>query len=196
MGLLLPFMDRGHWLRRFIHMLAPLFLVYYAIPNPIWEGGPSKELLLICALIIVLVFEAYRLTFKPKILGIRSYEYQRVSAATWAALGMTSTFLFFPLEYAAPVVIGMGWIDPLCGELRRVESRLYPALPLAVYFIIALLTMTYLIGFNIQVVLASIVATILAIAIEKPRLKYLDDDFLMLVVPILGIWVVFELLPI
>jgi len=189
-------MDRGQWLRRFIHMLAPLFLVYYALPSPIWEGGPNKELVLVSTLIIVLGFEAYRLTFKPKILGMRIYEYQRVSAATWAALGMTFVFLFFPLEYAAPVVIGMGWVDPLCGELRRFESKFYPTLPLTVYFTIAVFTMTYLIGFNVQVVLASIVATILAIAIEKPRLKYIDDDFLMLVVPILGIWVVFELLPI
>jgi hypothetical protein len=189
-------MDRGHWFRRFIHILAPIFLLYYAVPNPIWDGGPSKELVLVLFLMVVLTFEAYRLAYKPKIIGIRSYEYQRMSAAAWAAVGLTFTFLFFPLEFAAPAVIGMGWVDPLCGELRKMRSRLYPTLPLVVYFIIAISTMTYLIGFNAQVVAASAVATVLAIVIEKPRLKYLDDDFLMLVVPLIGIWLVFQLFPV
>jgi len=188
-------MDRGHWFRRFIHMLAPLFLIYYAVPSPLWEGGPSKELILVGVLVVVLIFEAYRLAFKPKILGLRGYEYQRISAATWAAVGMTLAFLFFPIEYAAPAVIGMGWVDPLCGELRRINSRLYPSLPLVVYFMIAFLTMSYLVGLNVQVMMASIVATILAIAIEKPRLKQIDDDFLMLLVPLVGIWFVFQIMP-
>jgi len=189
-------MDRGHWFRRFIHMLAPIFLVYYAVPDPIWEGGPSRELLLVCVLVGVLVFETIRLIFKPKILGLRSYEYGRMSAASWAAIAMTIAFLFFPLEYAAPAVIGMGWVDPLCGELRRIDTRLYPSLPLVVYFLIAFITMSYLIGINVQVLVASILATVLAIAIEKPRLKYLDDDFLMLVVPLVGIWAVFQIMPV
>jgi hypothetical protein len=177
-------------------MLAPIFLVYYAVPDPLWEGGPNRELILVAMLVLVLVVEAIRLTFKPQILGMRGYESTRMSAFSWVAIGMTIAFLFFPLEYAAPALIGMGWVDPLCGELRRVDSRLYPALPLVVYFLIAFLTMSYLIGINVQVLVASLVATVLAISIEKPRLKHLDDDFLMLVVPLIGIWSVFQLFPV
>ncbi len=189
-------MESGHWFRRFIHMLAPVFLVYYIVPDPIWEGGPSKELLLIVVLVVVLIFEAFRLTYKPRILGMRSYEYRRISAVCWAAIGMTIAFLFFPLDYVAPALIGMGWVDPLCGELRRRDSGLYPSLPLLVYFLIAFLSMSYLMGGSAQVLVASIVATVVAIAIEKPRLRYLDDDFLMLVVPLLAIWSVFQVMPV
>jgi small-conductance mechanosensitive channel len=172
-------------------MLAPLSLVYYVLPDPLWPGAPSNQVLLLVLFEGILIFEALRLYFGWPIIGIRDYEYDRFSAAAWAALAMVVTLLFFPLALAAPAIIGMSFVDPLIGELRRRKSALYPSLPTAVYFIIVLATLWYFLGLSTTVLLASAIATGLAIGIERVRTKYVDDDFLMTIVPVLGMAAVF-----
>lgn len=184
-------MDKGHVLRRLVHMMAPLSLVYYVLPDPLWPGAPSNQVLLLVLFEGILIFEALRLYFGWPIIGIRDYEYDRFSAAAWAALAMVVTLLFFPLALAAPAIIGMSFVDPLIGELRRRKSPLYPSLPTAVYFIIVLATLWYFLGLSTTVLVASAIATGLAIGIERVRMKYVDDDFLMTIVPVLGLAAVF-----
>ncbi|MEM0448461.1 MAG: hypothetical protein QW520_01385 [Methanomassiliicoccales archaeon] len=174
-------MEEGYWLRRIVHMSAPLLLIYYAIPDFIF--GVGKWLGLVLILIIVLFFDLMRLAFQWRIIGFRDYEYRRLSAAAWAALGFTLIFLLFPLEIAAPAVLGMALVDPMIGELRRRESRLYPLLPAIFYYVLASLCFYYIIGFDWIIMLACLIATILAIGVERARTKFVDDDFLMLVVP-------------
>ncbi|MBM4236903.1 MAG: hypothetical protein FJ151_00250 [Euryarchaeota archaeon] len=188
-------MDAGGVLRRLVHLMTPLFLVYYLLPDPLWEGGLEREYGLVLLLIIVLAAEALRLIFKPDIVGMREYERYQMCAAAWAAIGMTIAFLFFPVEYAAPALMGMGWVDPVIGILRRRKSTLYPSLPIALYFVIALASMSVLIGPTAEVLIASVVATPLAIASERYKSRYVDDDFLMIVVPLLVIAAVFALIP-
>jgi len=184
-------MDKGHVLRRLVHMMAPLSLVYYVLPEPLWPGAPSNQVLLLILLEGILVFEVLRLHYRWHIIGIRDYEYNRISAATWAALAMVVTLLLFPLQLAAPAIVGMAFVDPLIGELRRHKSKLYPSVPTVVYLVLVLAILWYFFGLNTTVVLASAVATGLAISIERVRTKYMDDDFLMTVVPLLGMAVIF-----
>lgn len=177
-------MDTGYALRRLVHMCAPLFLVYYALPDAI--EGADKRWLLVAVLVVVLVFEALRLALGWRLVGMRDYEGGRLSAFAWAAIGLTFTFLLFPLELAAPAVLGMALTDPLIGELRRRKSPLYPLLPSVVYFVLVMTTFELLMGGLWQVVAASAAGTVLAIGVERTRTKYVDDDFLMMVVPLLG----------
>jgi hypothetical protein len=177
-------MDLGHWTRRLVHVCAPLLLVYYLIPEEIY--GVNKQIGLIVVLAIILAFEAIRLWRSWTFLGLRDYEAGRISAFAWASIGLTFTFLFFPLELAAPAVTGMALTDPLIGELRRHQSNLYPLLPSVFYFVLVLAIFFALIGWSWQVLLASLVGTVLAIWVERIRIKYVDDDFLMIVVPLLG----------
>ncbi|MFP4169416.1 MAG: hypothetical protein ACLFUV_00075 [Methanomassiliicoccales archaeon] len=180
-------MDWGNLLRRMVHMCTPLFLLYYLAPDPLWSGGLSPQQGLVIVLAIVLGVEALRLIFKPAIPGMRWYEYHRVSAATWAGLGITLSLLFFPFRYTLPVFLGMGWVDPLIGELRKRGSGLYPWLPIVLYFLLAVGSMALVMGPSLQVLVAGGVATGLAIYVESLPTKIVDDDFLMLVVPLLGL---------
>jgi hypothetical protein len=184
-------MDQGHLLRRLVHLCTPLFLVYYWLPPKL--GTIDKPILLLILLVVVLNFEYIRIHRQWRIIGMREYEAQRMSAAAWAALAMAFAFLFFPVEYAAPAVIGMGLIDPLIGELRSRKSNLYPALPTVLHFAIVLTTLSVMIGFDYRAVLATLVATPLAIYFEKTRWRFIDDDFLMIVLPLLGIAAVYYL---
>ncbi|MDD1771073.1 MAG: hypothetical protein LUO79_08315 [Methanomassiliicoccales archaeon] len=186
-------MDHGHILRRLVHMCTPLFLVYYWLPEPLWPGGLTKEQGLVILLVIVLALEVIRLRRQWEIIGIRDYEYGRMSAAAWAAIAMVFTFLFFPFQLAAPVLIGMAFVDPLIGELRYHKSKLYPLLPIIVYFGLVLGTLSLLIAFDARAIVATILATAAAIYLEKMRWRYLDDDFLMIVPPLLIIAAVYWL---
>jgi hypothetical protein len=177
-------MDLGHCTRRLVHICAPLFLVYYLIPEEIY--GIDKRIALMAVLAMILAFEFVRLWRGWTFLGMRDYEAGTVSAFAWASIGLAFTFLFFPLELAAPAVTGMAFTDPLIGELRCRKSNLYPVLPLVFYFVLVLAIFILLMGWGWQIVLASMVGTVLAIVVERIRIKNVDDDFQMMVVPLLG----------
>ncbi len=185
-------MDRGHLLRRAVHISAPAFLVYYLLPGTLM--GVPKDALLFSAAALVFAFEAWRLWAKPDIPGMREYEKGRMSAAAWFTLAAVLTLPFFPLGWTMPVFLGMGLVDPLIGELRLRSSRLNPALPTLVYFLLAAGSMTWFYGLQAHVMVAAATATALAIWVEGLKLKSIDDDFSMIVLPLAGIAITFWLL--
>lgn len=188
-------MEKGQLVRRIVHLSTPVFLVYYFLPDPLWDGGLRRLLGLLLLLAAVLVAEGLRLIFRPRIVGMRDYEETQISAGAWAAIGMTVAFVFFPLGYSAPALMGMGWIDPLMGDMRKAGSAYYPYMPMLAYFFIALVSMSAIMGLSAEVLAASIVATPVAILAERMKSRIVDDDFLMIVVPLIVIAAVFAVWP-
>jgi hypothetical protein len=181
-------MEYGHWFRRGFHFCAPLFLVYYLIPRDLWGIGFFREAMLLAVFVVVMVIEALRLAKGKVFFGLRDYEKGQLSAYAWAAIGITVAFLFFLREFVICAVWGMGWTDPLIGELRRHWKKGYPAIPLVTYF---LLTFTLLrvfseIALPVCLLLAA-VGSAVAIAVEYPKIRHVDDDFLMLIVPLVAV---------
>ncbi|MDD1743819.1 MAG: hypothetical protein LUO85_04250 [Methanomassiliicoccales archaeon] len=172
-------------------MSSPVFLIYYWLPDPLWAGGPGRQIGLIFALFLTLIFEAVRMTRQLKIIGMRPYESNRMSAAAWAGIAIVFAFLFFPLKVTAPVIFGMAWIDPLCGELRKRKSRLYPNLPKVAYFVLVLVVMTATVGLSVGVLLAALISAPVAISVEKTKTRFLDDDFTMIFIPLIVVAIVF-----
>jgi hypothetical protein len=185
-------MDKGHVLRRLVHISAPAFLIYYFLPDPAFPGVIGNQPGLFLFLVFILVIEALRLHFSPYIIGMRDYEYHRISAAAWTAVALTFTFEFFPFEIALPVVLGMGWVDPIMGMMRARKSKLYPAVPVAVYFILMVVPLSYFFGLTPLVILASVVGTFLGIMSEIKKNWLVDDDFLMIVIPLIGLYLIFS----
>ena len=122
---------------------------------------------------------------------MRDYENYRISAAAWTALALTVTLAFFPIGIALPIVLGMAWVDPLMGEMRARKSRYYPSLPVVLYFVLIIIPLSYFYGLTPLVIAASLVATFLGITSEIKKNWYVDDDFLMIVVPLAGLSVIF-----
>lgn len=178
-------MEKGALLRKVVHVSAPAFLIYYYLPDPLWDGGPEKQVALLFVFISALVFELLRLALGFKVMGMRWYEKDQISAGAWAAIGITFAFLFFPIEYAAPALIGMAWIDPLIGVLRSKKSRMNPWLPLLLYFLLATTVLSIFLGLTWRTVIASIAGAIVAIIAEGVKTRYVDDDFLMLAAPLI-----------
>jgi len=178
-------MSYDHVFRRAFHLCAPLFLVYYLFPDDMWGIGISNQAFLLFCFAILMVVEGVRLARGRVFFGLREYEKKQLSAYAWAGIAITIAFLFFPPVFVVVVVIGMGWTDPLIGELRRHWKKAYPALPIAVYFIITVVCLWLFsdIPLFVMLFLASL-TTAVAILVEYPQIKAVDDDFLMLIVPL------------
>jgi hypothetical protein len=183
-------MDVGQVLRRLVHISAPVFLVYYYLPDPVFPGFIGKQPGLFLLLALILVIEAFRLYFSPNIIGMREYENYRISAAAWTAMALTVSFAFFPIEITLPIVLGMGWIDPIMGIMRARQSKFYPSVPTVLYFILMIVPLSYFFGLTPLVIIASVVVTFLGIMSEIKKNWYIDDDFLMIIVPLLGLYLI------
>lgn len=179
-------MDARVVLRRIVHLSTPVFLVYYFLPSPLWPGGLPKEAGLLLLLASTLIFEAVRLTRGIKVPGLRPYESGQISAAAWASVALTISFLFFPIELTAPVIFGMAFVDPAIGKVRR--SRWYPWVPYVLHLSIMLLVLAVLVPLDLRWLIAAAVTSAVAVGAEGIKTRYVDDDFLMIVVPVVAFY--------
>ena len=177
-------MEKGPLFRRIFHLCAPLFLIYYLMPE-IFLFLPKSWWVLITLFSIIAV-ETIRLARKRIFFGMREYERTQVSAFAWAGIGITIAFFFFEPIFVACVLFGIGWVDPLIGEMRkRGKMKWYPMLPLLFYFAITFFILLFLSDFRLPTIIAmGILASIVAITVEFPQIK-VDDDFLMVIVPLI-----------
>ncbi len=168
----------GHiLLRRFVHMSAPAFLVYYWLPSEMF--GYRKWALLLALLVIIGAFEVYRLMAKVRIPGMRDYESRRISAAMWAALAIVLVFLTLPVEAAAAGLGVLALSDPLAGKTRG--KVLYPLAPILGGFVFALILL-FFIGIPVAyAILMALSSSLAGTAAEAPRTHLVDDDFRTLV---------------
>ena len=176
-------MENQKIVRRFIHSMSWIYLIYYLIPEEIY--GYSRKILLVSIIAIILIFEGVRIYKGWKILGMREYEEKNVAAYAWATMGAGIALLFFPIHLAVICLFGLGIVDPIIGELRERNSQLYPYFPFILWFLISLIGYFTLTDIDLVfVILLSSIGAISAIISEYPVIL-IDDDFLMVVVPII-----------
>ena len=180
-------MDRSILLRRLVHCLVALAPLYYLLPVEL-PGVPVRRWhLLIAFFVLVMAFEALRLRRGVTFLGLRPHERNTIASFAWAAAGITAALWLMPMEIATPVLIGMGLVDPLVGEMRRFGASppLRMSLPLLVYAMICMITLSLMVeGQTGAIVAVSALGAVLAVGAERLRLPGgVDDDFLMIVVP-------------
>ncbi len=75
--------------------------------------------------------------------------------------------------------------DPVIGVLRSRKSHLYPWLPFVLYLSLSTIVLSLFLGPGLRIVIAAIAASVAAILAEGFKTRYVDDDFLMLVVPLI-----------
>ncbi len=180
-------MEKSEIFRRIFHMTAIGYLVYFLLPNELIPGFYKWYglLIIIC---FALAVESFRLKTGKLFFGLREYEKKQVSAFAWFAIGMSIALLFFKMQFVVPAVIGMALIDPLIGEIKQRKKSLYPVLPFVVYWLIMFSCLFLLSDLILAIViLFTVIGTFFAIFAESWNIKFIDDDFLMLVVPLLVI---------
>ncbi|MDH3364933.1 MAG: hypothetical protein OEM29_02865 [Thermoplasmata archaeon] len=178
--------DRGIVLRRMAHSLIALAPLYYLLPVEMPVSPIRRWHLLIAFFIIIMILEAVRLRRGITFLGLRPHEAHSIASFVWAAAGITFALWLMPMDIAVPVLIGMGLVDPLVGELRRTGARPAASIsaPLLVYALICVATLLMMTEKDLVTILAvSCFGAFLAVGAERLDLPVIDDDFLMIVVP-------------
>jgi hypothetical protein len=178
-------MEKPRLFRRLFHLTGAFYLVYYILPEELIPGF-FKWYGVVILVFAALIVEVIRIKTKKIVYGMRKYERRQISAYAWFAMGMGLALLLFPMIFVVPVVIGMAAIDPLIGEIRFRKKELYPIVPFIFYGIIMFVCLFLFSDMAIWIlVLFTIVGTFCAIYAESWNFKAIDDDFLMIVVPLM-----------
>ena len=193
----------AHWFRRVFHTAGTMFLVYYMLPD---EGFLSTIKLWAPMLIIsiISIVEFLRLTgiiSKKHFFGLREYEKKRPASYLYFGSGIITLFLFFPQQIAIPCILCACIADPVIGEVRyrfgKKESYIIGFLLCMTLFIITWYKADIWI-----LPLVSIVGASGALFAEVKKIWWLDDDFLIQMLPailLLTMFIVaqhFEFIPI
>ena len=175
----------GHLLRRGIH-LAMSFLpfLYFEFGEDVADlVSLTLEQVVSCVILLAVFGEALRLRMGLTVVGQRSYEAKQVSALAWGALGVGMVFLLTPdPAYAYPLILSLSLGDPLLGELRRKESSTQTVILAGVLGIAVIWAgCAYLV--ETPWLFVPLMAPI-CVAAEWPRLRYIDDNATMLLIPL------------
>lgn len=178
--------------RRVLHGLGAAALVYYAIPSGFFVIAP-KVWVLVAALVAVLFLELLRHLAGLELPTIRAYEERRVGSFALFGIAIVAAIVLFPEPIAAAVILGGALVDPLAGEIRgsRAHRGLSPWVPLAVYGGLAFTGLSILGGWPVLPSFGLAAgAAFLAIAVEGPRIRWMDDDLAMMFVPAVALYLV------
>ncbi|MGB2340327.1 MAG: hypothetical protein ACPIBN_04630 [Candidatus Poseidoniaceae archaeon] len=175
----------GHLLRRGIH-LAMSFLpfLYFEFGEDVADMvSLTLEQVVSCVILLAIFGEALRLRMGLTVVGQRSYEAKQVSALAWGALGVGMVFLLTPdPAYAYPLILSLSLGDPLLGELRRKGSSTQTVILAGVLGIAVIWAgCAYLV--ETPWLFVPLMAPI-CVAAEWPRLRYIDDNATMLLIPL------------
>lgn len=180
-------MDRSSAFRRAFHIVSPIFLGYYLLPDTLADGITRTSLALLFVGSAACI-EIARIALGIPLFGMRPYEGRRVSAYMQGTLGLAFGLLVIQdPRIVVPVFFGMAWVDPLAALCRR---RAWPrVIPTVAYFALILATVTAMNAYAIpNALLFSSAATAAAILVEGPKTPQLDDDLLMQIAPMVVLY--------
>ena len=175
----------GHLLRRGIHLgMSFIPVLYFEFGESTADAANLSLAQLVSVVILVaIVGEGLRLKFGITIIGQRAYEAKQVSALAWGAIAIGMVLLLTPTEeYAYPLILSLSLGDPLLGEMRRKDFST-SAVIWAGTLGIALIWASCAIWVGTPWLLVALMGP-MCVAAEWPRLRYIDDNATMLLIPL------------
>ena len=166
--------------RRFNHTVAACFVIYFLFPQEIM--GLDRIYLVILLWIIILGIEYLRLNKNLNMFGMRDYESDRVAGFVWFASGTFIILGFyemgaFPQSLAIATIIMAAYTDPVIGEANL---KLGDRWGLGIGFVCSFAIYQLIVG----VIFYSVLGGLIAVLVERPKLKWFDDDLAMQIFPI------------
>ena len=166
-------------------------LIYYEYSEKLSEILSLTEMQLVSSIVLLLVLaEGVRLKLGITIFGQRDYESKQISALAWGgfAVGMVFLTLSEYPELVWPLILSLSLGDPFLGELRRRNIMPKNVFVFGALFIAIIWISCYLFA-DTKPWLALIMAPI-CVAAEWPRLRWIDDNATMLLIPLCVIIIV------
>ena len=167
--------------RRFNHTAASCFVIYFLFPRYIL--GIDRLYLAIVFWLSIVLIEYFRLNGVFTLDGMRDYESSRVAGFVWFATGTCTIFFFyeigvFPEIFAASTIVMASFVDPLIGECNKKYGDLQG-------FLAGIIASVLIYQLIIGNIFYSLIGGLVAVLVERPKFKWLDDDLLMQIFPVL-----------
>ncbi|HEX08466.1 MAG TPA: dolichol kinase [Thermoplasmatales archaeon] len=184
-----------HWYRRVFHTFGSSFLVYYIIPDTGWSGI-LKRLIPTLIILFVSILEYLRITGKISsnyFFGLRVYEEKRVGSYLFFGVAVFILLLFFPQQIAVPCILCACFTDPIMGETRQRyggKNACIAGFFVSMFFFIAT---WYRADIWIRL-LVSIVGGTSAVIGEAKKNRWIDDDFMVQILPAVFILILWRMI--
>ncbi len=173
-----------HWYRRVFHTFAASLLVYYMLPDIYWIET-LKFWVPIFLLFFVFILEILRLkgfVSSNHFFGLRYYEKKRIGSYVFFGAGIFILLLFFPQQIAIPCILCASIADPVMGEIRnnfKGKQAVVIGFILCMFFFAIVFYKSSL----WIMLLFSFVGASGAVFGEIKKFRWLDDDFLIQIIP-------------
>jgi len=183
-----------HWYRRVFHTFGAAFLVYYILPNDIEWLNLAKFWVPLSIVIFAILLEYLRISGKidsKHFFGLRMYEKNRAGSYVFFAVGILLLLLLrFPQQIAIPCILCACIADPIMGEVRHRFEKKYVYITGFVVCLLFFMITWYKAAIWLML-LVSIVGAAGAVIGEAKKFWWLDDDFMIQMLPaifLLAIW--------
>lgn len=185
----------AHWFRRAFHTFAASFLIYYLLPDEEWIHI-IKIVLPILIVVSLGVIEYHRLRgdfTNQRFFGLRSYEKKRPASYLYFGVGVLLLFLLFPQQIAIPCILCASFTDPLIGESRHYLKKQHAYL---IGFIVSMFffILTWYQADWWVLVLVGFIGASGAVIGEVKKIPFLDDDFMIQMIPAVLLFLSWQLL--
>ena len=172
----------AHVMRRLIHLsiwVVPCFYYYFLVPH---TQPKIRDLLILSFIFLVFLFEKFRIRMRLVLFGQRFYEATRISAFAWTMLSLSLVLMLSPsVDFAMPIIATCALVDPLLGEMRLRHVK--KSVSFGVGLVLALL-IWIVCGLHYHFSLWFVFLGPVAVIAEWPTLKWIDDNALMMLLPL------------
>lgn len=168
-----------HWFRRAFHAFGACFIVFFLLPDEGVTMGFVKGALPALLFAGALAVEAYRIlggVSTEAFFGLREYERYRISGYVYFASSVVLLLYAFPPAIAAACIVGAAIGDPILGEFRRAKREHAGWAATLAFGTIVFAAL----GFHPSL---AVLGGGLLVAGELWKNRYLDDDFMMPILP-------------
>ncbi|KYK20103.1 dolichol kinase [Thermoplasmatales archaeon SG8-52-4] len=187
----------AHWYRRVFHTFGASFLIYYMLPTDIHWINFLKSWIPIIIVNIAIVLEVLRLKGKINsdyFFGLRVYEKNRVGSYVFFGVAILILLRFFPQQIAIPCILCACIADPLMGEIRNRFGIKYVYIFGFVICMLFFMISWYKADIRLLLI-ASIFGAIGAVIGETKKFWWIDDDFMIQMVPAVMLFIIWISIP-
>ena len=188
----------AHWYRRVFHTFGASFLFYYILPDEYWFNLLKFWIPLIIV-IFVIGLEFIRIKgiiSSSHFFGLRMYEKKRVGSYVFFAVAILILLMFFPQQIAIPCILCASIADPLMGEIRIHLNKKHVII-FGFLICFSLFALTWY-KFDLWLILLfGFLGSLGAVIGETKKFWWLDDDFMIQMVPailLLILWLILQIM--
>lgn len=174
----------AHWYRRVFHAFGACFLFYYMLPDVGWVNLLKFWVppFIIVFAVLLEVSRLKGLISSDHFFGLRMYEKNRVGSYLFFGVAVLVLLRFFPQQIAIPCILCGCLVDPVMGESRFRFGKNWACV---IGFLICMIF--FMVSWHSAdlwvIFLVSVVGSAGAVIGEVKKFWWVDDDFMIQIVP-------------